>query len=174
MSTPCFRHMVTESLALACAHSRFLSRCASSTHALVSSSVKKHSCAERTSQISSPDMLSLMLSAPMSSLWWLTTRRISEQHQLPVFALGGRLNSPSGPSANAVIPATRSPPGLAISLAFARYRGPGISPALMASRTTTSRRSLAEAAPKHLRGVSLISPQDIAAAYIVYPESKKH
>jgi hypothetical protein len=81
---------------------------------------------------SSPDIESLILSTP-SLTWCLMTSLIS-----------------SGPSANAVMPATSSPSRRAISLPLAKYRGPGISPALIASRMTMSSRSFAAAAPKHL------------------------
>ena len=81
----------------------------------------------------------------------------------------------SGPSAYAVIPGTRSPSLLAISWLLARYRGPGISPALIASRTTTSNRFFAAAAPKHLNCQFYSeAPNERSGAYIVYPESRKH
>lgn len=81
---------------------------------------------------SSPLILNLIWSTP-NPIWPLITSLIS-----------------SGPSANALILATKSPSRRAISFPFARYRGPGISPALIASLTTTSSLSFALAAPKHI------------------------
>src|SRR5882757_4338272 len=138
-STPCLRLSFTDSALRAWAATRLSCIRPTSHTASISASVITVWCARLCGTNSSPEGLILSVSTPSRTISRAVLRNSSGPSQTMAKASRCMCRRRTSPS-----PAVVASSGLA-----ARVRGPGMSPASMALRITTSRRALADAALLH-------------------------